>query len=193
MKNLIDAVDREALYGKRPRRVINTARSEDPAQYAVKPANNLPEPPLREMEDRTIATALAILGGRLRQPGQPLDTPSPVKQYLRIQLADLDHEVFCVLFLDVKNRLIACEEMFRGTLTTTSVYPREVVKAALKHNAAAVILAHNHPSGVSEPSQSDLLITRALTQALALVDVRVLDHFIVAGADVHSFADSGQI
>ena len=125
--------------------------------------------------------------------GHALSSPEAVKQYLRLQLGRQRHESFVVLFLDVKNRLIASEEMFRGTLTHTSVYPREVVKAALAHNAAAVMLAHNHPSGAAEPSESDLLLTRALLQALALVDVRVLDHFVVAGPHVHSFAENGQI
>jgi DNA repair protein RadC len=98
-----------------------------------------------------------------------------------------------VLFLDVKNRLIDSQEMFTGTLTHTSVYPREVVKAALRRNAASVMLAHNHPSGVSEPSDADLRLTTALVQALSLVDVRVLDHFVVAGNHVHSFAENGQM
>jgi DNA repair protein RadC len=93
----------------------------------------------------------------------------------------------------VKNRLINCDEMFRGTLTHTSVYPREVVKAALRRDAAAVILAHNHPSGVAEPSDADLRLTSALTQALSLVEIRVLDHFVVAGSHVHSFAENGQL
>jgi DNA repair protein RadC len=125
--------------------------------------------------------------------GQVLGSPEAVRQYLRGSLSRQRHESFLVLFLDVKNRLIKCEEMFSGTLTHTSVYPREVVKAALAHNAASVMLAHNHPSGVSEPSESDLLLTRALMQALALVDVRVLDHFVVAGPHVHSFAEHGQM
>ena len=96
-----------------------------------------------------------------------------------------------VLFLDAQNRLIACEEMFRGTLTQTSVYPREVVKAALKHNAAAVIFAHNHPSGVAEPSRADEVLTVALKQALSLVECKALDHFIVATEKTISFAERG--
>jgi DNA repair protein RadC len=125
--------------------------------------------------------------------GQLLGAPDTVRQYLRCTLGRQGHESFVVLFLDVKNRLLAVEEMFRGTLTHTSVHPREVVKAALAHNAASVLLAHNHPSGSPEPSEADLLLTRALVQALGLVDVRVLDHFIVAGTQVHSFAEHGQI
>lgn len=120
-------------------------------------------------------------------------TPEAARIYLRHQFALQPHESFVVLFLDVKNRLITYEEMFRGTLTHTSVYPREVVKEALSHNAAAVILAHNHPSGSPEPSEADIGLTCTLTQALALVDVRVLDHFVVAGPLVHSFAEHGQL
>jgi DNA repair protein RadC len=127
------------------------------------------------------------------QAGELLSSPDTVRQYLRCTLARQAHESFFILFLDVKNRLLASEEMFRGTLTHTSVYPREVVKAALAHNAAGVLLAHNHPSGNAEPSEADLLLTRALVQALALVDVRVLDHFVVAGPSVHSFAEHGQM
>jgi DNA repair protein RadC len=131
--------------------------------------------------------------GEQLHAGQALGSPDAVRHYLRLTMGRQQHESFVVLFLDVKNRLLACEEMFRGTLTHTSVYPREVVKAALAHNAASVMLAHNHPSGVAEPSEADLLLTRALVQALALVDVRVLDHFVVAGASVHSFAEHGQL
>jgi DNA repair protein RadC len=125
--------------------------------------------------------------------GELLNSPDLVRRYLRLTLGRQQHESFSVLFLDVKNRLLACEEMFRGTLTHTSVYPREVVKAALHRHAASVMLAHNHPSGSPEPSEADLLLTRALVQALALVDVRVLDHFVVAGPQVHSFAEHGQL
>jgi len=106
-------------------------------------------------------------------------------------LAARDYEVFLVLFLDAQNRVIKSEEMFRGTLTQTSVYPREIVKRGLFYNAGAVIFAHNHPSGVAEPSHADETLTQSLKQALALVDVRVLDHFIVAGAGVLSFAERG--
>ncbi len=122
-----------------------------------------------------------------------LSSPSAVRDYLKLMMNGLEHEVFMVVFLDAQHRIIATEEMFRGTLTQTSVYPREVVKAALKHNAAALIFAHNHPSGIPEPSQSDQMLTGALKQALALVDVRVLDHFIVAGTDLLSFAERGLI
>lgn len=118
--------------------------------------------------------------------------PAEVRKWLRLNLAHLPHEAFVALWLDAQNRLIAHHELFRGTLTQTSVYPREVVKAALKNNAAAVILAHNHPSGVAEPSHADEALTVALKQALAMVDVKLLDHFIVAGnAPPVSFAERG--
>ena len=126
------------------------------------------------------------------QQNDAFSTHDAVRDYLRLHLAGLAHEVFFALWLDAQNRLIAGEGLFRGTLTQTSVYPREVVKKALWHNAAAVVFAHNHPSGVSEPSSADESLTRELRQALALVDVRVLDHFIVAGASQPlSFAERG--
>ena len=125
------------------------------------------------------------------QARDSLASPSAVRSYLRLRLQHLGHEVFWVVFLDAQNRVIAAEELFRGTLTQTSVYPREVVKRALAHNAAGVILAHNHPSGVAEPSFQDQALTRALAESLALVDVKVLDHFIVAPGAGLSFAERG--
>lgn len=125
------------------------------------------------------------------QHATALSSPDKVRAYLRITLSSRPHEVFMALFLDAQNRLIVADELFRGTLTQTSVYPREVVKRALAVNAGGVIFAHNHPSGVAEPSRSDELLTTSLRQALALVDVRVLDHLIVAGGDVLSFAERG--
>lgn len=125
--------------------------------------------------------------------GIALSSPTAVKQYLQLLLTGRQYESFVVLFLDVKNRLIACEELFRGTLTQTSVYPREVVKTALSRNAAGIILAHNHPSGIPDPSAADHILTKTLKQALALVDVRVLDHFVVAGRNVYSFAEHGYL
>jgi DNA repair protein RadC len=122
-----------------------------------------------------------------------LSSPDKVRDYLRMTLAHREHEVFLVLFLDAQNRLLAADELFRGTLTQTSVYPREVVKRALAVNAGAVIFAHNHPSGVAEPSRSDELLTASLKQALSLVDVRVLDHLVVAGSGTVSFAERGLI
>jgi DNA repair protein RadC len=120
-----------------------------------------------------------------------LSSPQAVRDYLRLQLASREYEVFMAVFLDTQNRVIAMEELFRGSLRETSVYPREVVKRALHLNASALIFAHNHPSGVAEPSRADEAITRALKQALALVDVRVLDHFIVAAGGGVSLAERG--
>lgn len=118
--------------------------------------------------------------------------PGQVRDWLRLKLAGRPHEVFLALWLDAQNRLLKAEELFNGSLTQTSVYPREVVKSALAQNAAAVILAHNHPSGVAEPSPADELLTRALKNALAMVDVKLLDHFIVAGNQTPlSFAERG--
>ena len=120
-----------------------------------------------------------------------LSSPATVRDYLRVTLEGRHHEVFLVVFMDTQNRLIAAEEMFRGTLTQTSVYPREVVKRSLLLNAAAVLFAHNHPSGVAEPSRADELLTSALKQALALVDVKVFDHFVVGAGAAISFAERG--
>lgn len=125
------------------------------------------------------------------QQRDALGSPQAVRDYLCLKLGSLSREVFVVLFLDAQNRVLAQEELFAGTLTQTSVYPREVVKRALYHNAAAVIFAHNHPSGVAEPSRADEQLTTALMQALGLVDVRVLDHFVIAGNVAESFAERG--
>jgi len=122
--------------------------------------------------------------------GDSLTSPQETRQFLSSKLRDYAHEVFAVLFLDQRHRVIRFDEMFRGTIDGASVYPREVVKKALEYNAAAVIFAHNHPSGVAEPSQSDERITQRLKEALGLVDIRVLDHFVV-GDDVISFAERG--
>jgi DNA repair protein RadC len=123
--------------------------------------------------------------------GDVLSSPAAVRDFLRLRLEGLPHEVFMAVYLDAQNRVLAAEELFRGTLTQTSVYPREVVKRALAHNAGGIILAHNHPSGVAEPSQADRWLTDQLKHALALVDVKVLDHFIVAGGHGVSFAERG--
>jgi DNA repair protein RadC len=129
--------------------------------------------------------------GETMRARDALASPAAVRDFLRLRLGGLDHEIFMGVFLDAQNRVVRSEELFRGTLTQTSVYPREVVKRALAHNAAGVILAHNHPSGVAEASPSDRWLTEQLRQALALVDVKVLDHFIVAGNDALSFAERG--
>ncbi len=125
------------------------------------------------------------------QQADSLSSPKAVRDYLRLTLARLPHEVFVAVFLTAQNRVIAVEELFRGTLTQTSVYPREIVKRALAHNAGSVILAHNHPSGEASPSAADRSLTKALAEALALVDVKVLDHFIVAPGASLSFAEEG--
>jgi DNA repair protein RadC len=138
--------------------------------------------------------ALEIAKRMLRQElvrGPVLNAPARVRDYLRLSFGRIGHEVFTVLFLDAQQRLIACEELFRGTLTQTSVYPREVVRRALALNCAAVILSHNHPSGIAEPSRADQVLTRELQNALKLVDVQVLDHIIVAATASVSFAELG--
>jgi DNA repair protein RadC len=141
----------------------------------------------------TLELARRALAGSLKAK-DTMASPQAVRDWLRLSLGNLQHEVFVALWLDAQNRLIASEELFRGTLTQTSVYPREVVKRALLHNAGAVILAHNHPSGLAEPSRADEVLTSSLKQALALIDVKLLDHFIVTGgADPLSFAERGLI
>lgn len=140
------------------------------------------------------AAALELARRSLQQElkqERALTSPGAVSDYLRLKLGGLEHEVFVCIWLDAQHRVVATQESFRGTLTQTSVYPREIVKAALRANAAAVIFAHNHPSGVAQPSQADELLTRTLKEALALVDVKVLDHFIVAGNQAISFAERG--
>ena len=127
----------------------------------------------------------------LMQTGPPLSNPRATREYLRARLRDRDHEVFCCMFLDNRHRIIAFEEIFRGTIDGASVHPRDVVKLALARNAAAVILAHNHPSGIAEPSQADEMITGRLRDALALVDIRVLDHIVVGDGSTVSFAERG--
>lgn len=147
----------------------------------------------RLQEDRALYRAFDILERRLRTDPVSLGSPGAVRDFLRIAYANEVREVFSAAWLDAQNRLIAFEGLFVGTLTQTSVYPREVVRASLRHNAAAVIVAHNHPSGIAEPSRADELLTQTLKQALALVDVRVLDHFIVAGNTTLSLAERGLV
>lgn len=139
-----------------------------------------------ELARRALSEQIAV--------GNLMDSPNAVRSWLRLRIGHLPHEVFCVLLLDAQNRLIDEVELFRGTLTQTSVYPREVVKLALSHNAASVILAHNHPSGTSAPSLADEHLTQALKQALALIDVRTLDHLIItAHTEPFSFAEHGML
>ena len=149
---------------------------------------------LGQAKSAQLGAALELAKRSLREQltsGCALTSPGAVRDYLKLALGGRPHEVFVCLWLDAQHRVTKCEELFRGTLTQTSVYPREVVKAALSVNAAAVIFAHNHPSGAAQPSQADELLTRNLKDALALVDVRVLDHFIVAGPQAISFAERG--
>ncbi len=137
-----------------------------------------------------IELAQRSIGETLKE-GAALTSPGAVRDYLRLALGAREHEVFICIWLDAQHRVVRFEEPFRGTLTQTSVYPREIVKSALGANAAAVIFAHNHPSGVAQPSQADELLTRNLKEALAMVDVKVLDHFIIAGNQAISFAERG--
>lgn len=127
------------------------------------------------------------------QRGNVLANPDDTRRYLTARMRDYPHEVFAVLFLDNRHRVISLDEMFNGTINGASVHPREIVKRALSHNAAAVILAHNHPSGVAEPSEADKQLTRKLSEALGLIDVRVLDHFVVGDGETVSFAERGWI
>jgi DNA repair protein RadC len=146
---------------------------------------------LSAYESKLIARALRVMEKSLVQREVSLSSPREVRDYLSLRLFSLQHEVFVVLLVDARNRLIEARELFRGTLTQTAVYPREVVKTALVGNAAAVILAHNHPSGNAEPSGADRTLTSILKRALATVDIVVLDHVIVAGRHTYSFAEHG--
>lgn len=145
----------------------------------------------KDAEALILQQAMDIMLRRAGETRDCLASPQAVKDYLRLVLNGLEREEFWMVLLDAQHRVMATESLFAGTLTQTSVYPREVVKCALRHNAAAVIFSHNHPSGVAEPSHADELLTRTLKSALALVDVQVLDHFIVAGGQTLSFAERG--
>ena len=140
--------------------------------------------------DEVLRAAQRLLNKQLRGC-EVLSSPQVVRDFLQVKLGALQHEVFAVLMLDAQNRVIEYVELFRGSVSQTSVYPREVVKESLARNAAALILVHNHPSGVAEPSRADELLTQTLKTALSLVDVRVLDHMVVAGTDQVSFAERG--
>lgn len=157
-------------------------KSQDAPTYVVAPN-----------EDAIIEQALTILSRRMGRPDIYCIDPGTVRDYLRLKIGCLEHESFQVVFLDSQNGVIVVEEVSRGTLNQAAVYPREVVKAALAHNAGAVIFAHNHPSGKVDPSDADKSLTRQLRDALALVDVRTLDHIIVAGDQTMSFAERGLI
>lgn len=140
---------------------------------------------------RTIQRALNLLDKHLRQPGVSFISATETRDWLRLKMAVLEREEFVALFLDNQHQLLACETLFTGTINHTEIYPREIVKAALRHNAAAVILAHNHPSGMAEPSRADRLLTSNLQNTLLLVDVRVLDHLIIGHRKIVSFAERG--
>lgn len=140
---------------------------------------------------RTVQRALSLLEKHLREPGALFTSTAAVRDWLRLKMTGLERDVFMVLFLDNQHRLLECETLFSGTINSTEVHPREVVKAGLKHNAAAAVLAHNHPSGHSEPSDADRRITERLKQALDLVDIRLLDHLVVGRMDIVSFAERG--
>ena len=144
-------------------------------------------------ENDTIAAALAIIARRMHKSNAPLESPKMVSDYLVFKLAEKPAEAFSVLFLDNRHRVIEYRELFQGTIDGASVYPREVVRACLEVNAAAVVLSHNHPSGIPEPSRADIQITKRLNDALALIDVRILDHIVVGGSDTVSFAERGLI
>lgn len=141
-------------------------------------------------DEEIVTAALRIVAKKMRS-APVLSHPRATRDYVTLRFADLEHEVFAILFLDNRHRVIAFEELFRGTVDGASVHPREVVKRVLCHNASAVIFTHNHPSGVAEPSQADQLITRRLKDALSLIEVRVLDHLVVGGTVVESFAERG--
>ncbi|WP_422528333.1 RadC family protein [Serratia fonticola] len=142
-------------------------------------------------EQRTIRRALNLLAKQLREPGVAFTSTAVTRDWLRLHLTGLEREVFVVLWLDNQNRLLTQETLFTGTINSTTVHPRELVKSAMKHNAASAVLAHNHPSQLAEPSQADRQITDRIKTALELVDVRVLDHLIVGGMDIVSFAERG--
>lgn len=170
----------------------NTTLLPAPSQPDMFPAASpLLPPALSPYARRTLRSAMNILERQLREPGASFTSASATRDWLRLHLAGEEREVFMVLFLDNQNRLIAHETLFTGTINHTQVHPREVVKAALKHNAAAVIMAHNHPSGLAEPSDADRCITARLQQGLALIDVRIPDHLVIGGMDIVSFAERG--
>lgn len=146
---------------------------------------------LAPADQLTVRKALTLLEGQLREPGAAFNSSHAVRDWLRLQLAKLEREAFTALFLDNRHRLIAHETLFTGTISHTQVHPREVVKAALKHNAAAILVAHCPPSGNAEPSEADRRVTERLKQALDLVDIRLLDHLVVGGMEIVSFSERG--
>lgn len=169
---------------------MNSINSQEAAQY-----NIVESVVIQAAEREVIEHALRILTKRLKYSGDVLESPQAVKDYLRLQMAPLESEYFACLWLNTKHAVIDFQVIFRGTIDAASVYPREVVKSAMRYNAGAVIFVHNHPSGNVEPSNADITLTKKLKEALSLVDVRSLDHMIVGGCNalnVHSMAESGQ-
>lgn len=165
-------------------RIKLTTRSSDPAPYA---------PDALITEDAIIAKAMGIMRRRLFAEREAFTSPGTVSDYLKLLLAELQHEEFHAMYLNNRHELLGMEMLFTGTIDGCAVYPREVIRSVLSHNAAAVIFVHNHPSGTPTPSQADHNITRRLREALQLIDVRVLDHIIVAGTETYSFAEHGDI
>lgn len=162
-------------------------RSEDPIPYAPP---TVPEP---DDAQQVIDRALELLAGRLRRPGQIINTPATTKQFLTLELAAEKSERFCILWLDNRHRMIRFETMFNGTIDGANVYPRELVRRALELNAAAAILAHNHPSGTPDPSAADKAITARVRDAFQLIGVRLIDHVVIGGEEAISFAEKGLI
>lgn len=148
---------------------------------------------LAPADQQTVRDALTLLEGQLHEPGVPFTSSHAVRDWLRLQLTSMEREEFTALFLDNQHRLIAHETLFTGTINHTQVHPREVVKSGLKHNCAAIIVAHCHPSGEAEPSQADRKITERLRAALELVEIRLLDHLVVGGMEIVSFSERGWI
>jgi DNA repair protein RadC len=175
-----------------PRRRSTAVKSTEPATYQVKPTTEYHARAAESAaEDEVIGLALKILAGRLNANPNVFDSPQSVRHFVQLQIGGRDHEVFGVIFMDNQHRMIEFREMFRGTATQTAVYPREIMREALKLNASAVILAHNHPSGVLEASRADEQLTQQTKLAGGLIDVRVLDHIIVGPVGVLSFAERG--
>ena len=167
------------------RRLFGASLGQFSAMHGLGPAKFAQLQAVMELTRRALAEGLAS--------GSALSSPQSVRQYLQLHFSGQLHESFVVLFVDVKNCLLATEELFRGTLTHTSVHAREIVRAVLRHNAAAVLFAHNHPSGNAAPSSADRALTGHLVAALALIDVKVLDHFVVGADCVYSFAENGAL
>lgn len=162
---------------------MNKIKTEDAPKYFTET--------IKENEDKVIERALEILAKRIKEPGVALTSPDHVKDYLILSLAELDYEVFMVLFIDNRNNLIAAEQMFRGTINSCSIYPRVIAQRALELNAISIILAHNHPSHGTQPSYEDKAMTNKIKRALELLDIQVLDHLLIAGVSAFSFAEFG--